>query len=116
MAETTTTMAVRVPEDGIAVIDIIGDLIPTTEDALLDAYSGCADARAVVLNFTELSYMNSGGIGLLVTMLVRAQRRDQALLAYGLSDHYRHIFQLTRLDETITLHGSEADALAAARG
>jgi anti-sigma B factor antagonist len=31
--------------------------------------------------------MNSGGIGLLVTLLVRANRRSQQLLAFGLSDH-----------------------------
>ena len=31
-------------------------------------------ATAVVLDFTGLEYMNSGGIGLLVTLLVRAQR------------------------------------------
>jgi anti-sigma B factor antagonist len=48
-------------------------------------------------------------------MLVRAQRRNQALLAYGLSDHYRHILHLTRLDDTIAMHGSESEALAAAR-
>ena len=32
------------------------------------------DARSIVLDFTDLEYMNSGGIGLLVTLLVRAQR------------------------------------------
>ena len=31
-------------------------------------------ASAVVLDFSKLEYMNSGGIGLLVTLLVRAQR------------------------------------------
>ena len=45
--------------------------------------------------------MNSGGIGLLVTLLVRAQRQHQQVLAYGLSDHYRQIFELTRLDEAV---------------
>jgi anti-sigma B factor antagonist len=48
-------------------------------------------------------------------MLVRAQRRGQQLRAFGLSDHYRHIFQLTRLDQTIALHDSEVAAVAAAR-
>jgi anti-sigma B factor antagonist len=70
--------------------------------------------KAIVLNFTELDYMNSGGIGLLVTLLVRAQRQRQAVLAYGLSDHYRQIFELTRLDEAVSIHDSEKDALAAA--
>jgi anti-sigma B factor antagonist len=59
--------------------------------------------------------MNSGGIGLLVTLLVRANRQNQKLLAVGLTDHYRQIFELTRLDEAIEIHDDEADALQAAR-
>ena len=37
------------------------------------------------------------------------------MLAYGLSEHYRQIFELTRLDEAVGIHDSEADAIAAAR-
>ena len=48
--------------------------------------------------------MNSGGIGLLVTLLVRANRHSQQLLAFGLSDHYAQIFELTRLDEAVGIH------------
>jgi anti-sigma B factor antagonist len=59
--------------------------------------------------------MNSSGIGLLVTMLVRANRQHQQLMAFGLSDHYRQILNLTRLDEAILIHPDEASALAAAR-
>ncbi len=58
--------------------------------------------------------MNSGGIGLLVTLLVRANRAHQRLTAFGLSDHYRQIFELTRIDEAISLHADEDAALAAA--
>ena len=67
-----------------------------------------------MLNFTDLSYMNSGGIGLLVTLLVRANRRSQRLMAFGLSDHYRQIFELTRLDEAVGIHDTEQAALGAA--
>ena len=56
--------------------------------------------------------MNSGGIGLLVTMLIRANRQDQTLLAYGLTEHYQQIFELTRLNEAIKIYGTEAEALA----
>ena len=72
------------------------------------------DARSIVLDFSRLEYMNSGGIGLLVTLLVRAQRPGQRLLAVGLSDHYRQILALTRLDEAIAIHDDETAALAAA--
>ena len=61
----------------------------------------------MVLNFGGLEYMNSGGIGMLVTLLVRANRQHQQLLAYGLSDHYRQIFELTRLDEAIAIFDDE---------
>jgi anti-sigma B factor antagonist len=37
------------------------------------------------------------------------------VLAYGLSDHYRQIFELTRLDEAVGIHDSEEDALAEVR-
>ena len=57
--------------------------------------------------------MNSSGIGLLVTLLIRANRQKQRLLAYGLNEHYRHIFELTRLNEAIAIYDSEAAALAA---
>ena len=115
MAE-TTTMNTRAVTDAVSVIDVVGDVDPSTEDVLLEAFAKCESAQVVVLNFEDMAYMNSGGIGLLVTMLVRAQRNGQALRAYGLSDHYRHIFQLTRLDDTIRLHATEVDAVAAAEG
>ena len=69
---------------------------------------------AIVLDFRGLDYMNSGGIGLLVTLLVRVQRQGQRLLAFGLTEHYRQIFELTRLDEAIGIHDTEAAALTAA--
>jgi len=81
----------------------------------METYTRATDdrTRAIVLNFSGLEYMNSGGIGLLVTLLVRANRQQQRLLAYGLNEHYRQIFQPTRLDEAIGLHETEAQALAA---
>ena len=70
-------------------------------------------ARPPSFSILPLEYMNSGGIGLLVTLLVRANRAKQRLLACGLNDHYRQIFELTRLDEAISIFDDEAAALAA---
>ena len=87
-------------------IDIEGEVTAASEAALMDAYGRAGgDRRAgVVLNFAGLEYMNSSGIGLLVTLLVRANRQHQRLLAFGLTEHYRQIFELTRLDEAIGIH------------
>lgn len=109
-------METRHDGEAVAVVDIAGELTGATEQALMDAYSRAAgpSTQAVVLNFTELDYMNSTGIGLLVTLLVRAQRSNQRILAYGLSDHYRQILALTRLDEAIGIVADEAAAFASA--
>ncbi|HEX6150595.1 STAS domain-containing protein [Nocardioides sp.] len=112
MTEATATFEVQ--RHGIAsVVDIKGDVTAASEDVLMAAYQDAGDSRAIVLNFAGLDYMNSGGIGLLVTLLVRANRRSQQLLACGLSDHYRQIFELTRLDEAVSIHDTEAAALNA---
>ncbi len=113
--EQTITLAVRDAAAGVRVIDVDGDVTPASEAPLEEAFARASDgARAIVIDFRGLEYMNSGGIGLLVTLLVRARRARQRLLAFGLSDHYRQIFELTRLDEAIAIHDSQHDALAAA--
>ncbi len=104
-----------IPAEGATILRIHGDITGASEPELMDAYAQASpDARSVVLDFADLEYMNSGGIGLLVTLLVRAQRAGQRLLAIGLSDHYRQILALTRLDEAIGIHDNERAALAAA--
>ena len=114
--DTTTGFEVRRGSDATRIIDITGDITAQSEDVLMDAYGRASEdgVSSIVLNFSSLDYMNSGGIGLLVTLLVRAQRQRQSVLAYGLSDHYRQIFELTRLDEAVHILDSEEAALAAA--
>ena len=109
-------MDVRRLSDIASVVDISGDITAGSEEALMGAYTQATNdsTRAVILNFSGLEYMNSGGIGLLVTLLVRANRLKQKLLAFGLNEHYRQIFELTRLDEAIGIYDDEAAALAAA--
>jgi anti-sigma B factor antagonist len=116
MPEETLTFEVRPAGEAARVIDINGDITAQSEDVLMDAYGRASDTgvKSIVLNFTPLDYMNSGGIGLLVTLLVRANRAKQKLLAFGLTEHYRQIFELTRIDEAIEIFGSEDEALQAA--
>jgi anti-sigma B factor antagonist len=112
---TTNTSADRIDERTI-VIRVRGDVTAASEGPLMAAYGQAGEkTRVIVLDFSGLDYMNSGGIGLLVTLLVRANRQKQKLLACGLNDHYKQIFELTRLDEAIGIHDTEAAAIAAAR-
>lgn len=106
-------MGVRDAAEGVRVIDIRGEITAFSELEVAAAHEKAGDgAKAVILNFSGLEYMNSGGIGLLVTTLIRAQRTGHFLFAYGLSSHYREIFSLTRLDEAISIFDDEDSAVA----
>jgi anti-sigma B factor antagonist len=116
MPEAQVKMNVREAGEKASIIDVEGDLTAFAETVLMDAYNQASDGqtRAIILNFEDLEYMNSSGIGLLVTLLIRINREKQQLLTYGLSDHYRSIFQITRLDDAIAIHDSEEEAVRAA--
>ena len=116
MADAIVSMTVRQVNDAASVIEVKGDVTAACEPDLMDAYgeAGAGATRVVGLDFSGLEYMNSSGIGLLVTLLVRANRQKQRLVAFGLSEHYRQIFSLTRLDDAIGLYENEDDALVAA--
>lgn len=115
MSQPIATVTERSVGKGTSVLDIRGEVTAAAENALMDAYTKATSsgARSIILNFEGLDYMNSSGIGLLVTLLIRANRQKQRLLATGLSDHYRQIFELTRLDEAFGIFPSESEALVA---
>jgi anti-sigma B factor antagonist len=114
MANVNLTTQVRKINDQLSVVDINGEVTGFAESILMNAYLQASSGtnHAILFNFNGLEYMNSSGIGLLVTILVRGQRQKQRLMACGLSEHYRQIFELTRLSEAIGLFITEEDAIA----
>jgi anti-sigma B factor antagonist len=117
MTKANIILKIRAATPTTSIIDIQGEINAYAENALMDAYTQATSGGAnhILLNFTDLEYMNSSGIGLLVTLLIRVQRQKQHLAAFGLTDHYRQIFELTRLNEAILIYPDEAAAVAAAR-
>jgi anti-anti-sigma factor len=101
---------------GVAIIDLRGEVNASAESRLEVAYARAEhrDRASIVLNFSDVQYIDSKGIAHFVTLLMRAVRTGRRLLAYGLSDHYREIFEITRLADFIELYEDEAAALAAA--
>ncbi|OGO14395.1 MAG: hypothetical protein A2Y53_09195 [Chloroflexi bacterium RBG_16_47_49] len=114
MSGNKLTVTVRRISPFANVIDISGEINSFSEKGLSDAFSQAIKEhiRTVILNFTDLAYINSFGIGMLITLLIRAQREGKKIVGYGLKDHYRKIFEITRLDQVIPIHSSEEIALA----
>jgi anti-anti-sigma factor len=111
-----TFVVVRHVRPGVCVIDVHGEMTAASEKELMQAYAevSAAQAQTLILNLGRLEYMNSGGIGLLVMLLVRAQRQGQRVLTFGLNGHYRRLLELTRLNEAMQVFTTEDEALAQA--
>lgn len=98
---------------GAGIIDLVGVLDGEAATALTEAFATASpDADRILLNFEPMTFMNSSGIALVVELLARARREGLAVHAAGLSDHYRHIFEITRLSDFMTIHGDMASAVA----
>ncbi len=109
MATTRFESSVRLA-GGRSIIDLHGEIDGGAKDDLSAVYeqavSGGADA--ILLNFAGVEYINSTGIALIVGLLGRARAEGRSLAACGLSDHYREIFQITRLSDFISIYPDEA--------
>jgi anti-anti-sigma factor len=103
--------------DGASIIDLAGELNASAEAALQRGYDEAArDGGQVVLNFSRAEYINSTGIALIVGLLAQARAHGIEISACGLSDHYREIFEITRLGDFMTITDNEDGAVSAAEG
>lgn len=110
---TTSVFSAQVrSQPGMATIDLSGDINAFAEEALVSAYAEAeiSEPGSVVLNFTDVGYINSTGIALIVGLLARARKAHRSLAVCGLSDHYLEIFQITRLADFMTIYPDEAAA------
>jgi anti-anti-sigma factor len=113
MAQYKIHIAVRKSADRTSTLDIQGALTGFAEEVLMAAYRAASSdgANTIILNFSEMEFMNSAGAGLLITLLADVQRHKQRLLAYGLAEPFQDAFVLTDLHEAIGLYAGEAEAL-----
>ena len=99
-------------EPGGAVLDLKGEINGFAQEALGAAYAEAEKAEGpILLNFEEVEYINSTGIALIVGLLARARAAKRDLSAYGLSEHYVEIFNITRLSDFMGVFPDEKSAL-----
>ena len=74
-------------------------------ETLDEAYAASVESASatIELDFTAVDYINSTGIALIVGVLARARAQGLAMRAAGLTPHYQHIFEITRLSDFIEI-------------
>ena len=101
-------------EQGGAILDLRGEINGFAQEALDAAYSEAEsnDPETILLNFEEIDYINSTGIALIVGLLAKARVSKRRLVAFGLSDHYVEIFEITRLSDFMSVFPDEQSAMS----
>lgn len=100
--------------DDVTIVAVQGQLVVTNrqefKQAILDAVE--QGSTTAVIDFTDASYIDSSGLGALVSLSRRLRDAGGDLRLVGLSDELRTLFELTRLDALFPLFATRADALA----
>ena len=114
MQERTSDRASVRFSDGNAIVDLPGRIDASAEQTLNEAYAEAMNGRTkrILLNFAGVDYLSSTGIALIVGILARSRKDGRPVLAAGLSDHYREIFEITRLADFMRIFPDERAALA----
>lgn len=101
-------------EDKLALIDLKGDVTSLAEKKIVSAYERALTQKLhnLILNFSEVGYINSAGMSIIITLLSRSQQQNVALKAFGLSPHFQKIFEMVGLLKYIPHFENEAEARA----
>src|SRR5215469_1321805 len=104
---------VRHQQPRVVVVELHGEINAFAEASLNVAYDEAEQQQpeVILLNFSDVDYINSTGIALIVSLLARARKNHTRLLACGLSDHYVEIFTITRLADFMNVYPDESIAL-----
>lgn len=91
--------------EGSPVIAMRGTATRAAQAGLEAAYVEAArHPGEILLDFSDVEYINSTGIAVIVGVLATARAEGRTLGATGLTDHYREVFQITRLSDFMHIY------------
>lgn len=101
--------------EGVAIIDLIGDVTTFAEEKINNAYRQVTTqgARYILLNFRQNDYINSAGIAILIGIVTEVNQNGQKLAVSGLSPHFQKIFRMVGLAQYAEIYQTEEEALSA---
>jgi len=103
--------------EGVAVLSCHGNVIFGDESAALrqKLRDVLGSKRKVVLDLSGVSYIDSGGLGMLVGAYSSARAAGSDIKLAGLGQRVRDLLQVTKLVTVFESFGNEAQAVAAFR-
>ena len=99
--------------DGIAVLDCAGRIVFGDESSLLrdTAKKMINENKRIVLNLSGVSYIDSGGLGTLVSLFTTPQKAGGSIKLANLTERVGDLLQVTKLLTVFEVYDSEEKAL-----
>ena len=100
-------------QDGVTVVDVEGQLIVGNRQELkakvLEELDG--GERKFVVDFSRTGYIDSSGLGVLVSLSKKIREQGGELRLSSLNEDLRTLFELTKLDTLFRIADTREDAL-----
>ncbi|MBF0278019.1 MAG: STAS domain-containing protein [SAR324 cluster bacterium] len=102
-------------ENNICLINLEGEVNQKSIEqiiAIADEMRKEIELRGVIINFKEMNYIDSIGIGMLMQLFKDFQSWQVKLAFCHLSDSLCEYFSMSFIDTVISIHSTEEEALA----
>lgn len=102
-------------QDSAAIIDMKGEVTSFADDPLnvLVKTTIGEGFQHIIFNFTDVTYINSSGIAVLIGIVTGFTNKGISFNVYGLTPHFKKIFRMIGLTQYVNVLGSEEEALSA---
>ena len=100
-------------EDDVTVVEVTGQLIVGNRQELKEAVLKELedDARKFLVDFSDTAYIDSSGLGVLVSLSKKIREKGGELRLSNLNEDVRTLFELTKLDTLFRIAESRSEAL-----
>jgi anti-anti-sigma factor len=102
-------------ENGICVISVEGNIaLDGVNEAktYLRPHMENQDLKGILINFEKVNFIDSSGIGLIVSVFKAMQQREGKFALSNLSKKNEEIFTITRLNKILDIYSTEGEALS----
>lgn len=111
----TTDIFLTHSADGLAVVFLpehaLGETCLQASREKLQAFADNVGAGELRLDFSQIEYLGSSGLGVLVSLHRQMAQKDGHLVLDNLAPDLVELFKLTRLDTILDVRPAEAESL-----
>ncbi|MCS6984984.1 MAG: STAS domain-containing protein [Leptospiraceae bacterium] len=101
-------------KDGIVILDIQGEIDLYNAPEIKDTIQKLIEAQKynIIINLEKVSYIDSSGIGALISSLSNLKKYQGSLKIINVYASVKKVFELTKLTSFFEIYNSEEEALA----